>query len=158
MLRSLRDQRQGFLLWSLEEMVAWLGLKLMKVLGALACLLLNFQIGQVTNAATPSSPISQADMARLFGQQLSLADEHAIRDLLFQKGGYVIADIGTKGGPIAGPVFQWSLSKDGILTATSEGVVQFRWAAIVFAQDGIWVRAGAKTEHYTIVKAQAKPN
>ena len=130
----------------------------MKLLGALACLFLTVQIGQLSNADTPMLPISQADVYRLCGLQLSLDDKHTDKQLWFQKDGSLPAEMGIKNGPICAPILMWSLSKDGVLTATSEAVVQFKWTAIGFARDGIYVRSAGKTEHFTIVKIQPKSN
>ena len=131
----------------------------MKLLGALVCLFLTFQIGQVSNADAPMLPISQTDMARLFGLQVSLVDEHNVMDLWFYKDGTVDAQVGVKNGPVCAPIFTWSLSKDGVLTsADDKGNVQFKWSAIGFVPDGICVQSARKVERYIIVKRQAKSN
>jgi hypothetical protein len=130
----------------------------MKLLIALGSMALIFQIGQVSNADTPMLPISQADVSRLCGLQLSLDDKHTEAQLWFQTNGTLPADMGIKNGPICAPVLMWSLSKDGVLTATLGDVVQFRWTAISFVRDGICVRSGGKTEHYISVKKQLNSN
>jgi hypothetical protein len=125
----------------------------MKLPDALACLFLTFQICRASDAAISMSPISQEDISRLVGLQLNLDDKHIDTWLCFRKDGTLPAVMGIKGGPVCGPVLRWSLSKDGFLTATSEGTVTFKWTAIGFARDGIYVRSAGKTQHFTVVKS-----
>jgi len=132
----------------------------MKFLGILTCLVLTLQMSYASPADTPMVPISQSERARLVGLQLSLVDDHMIKNLYFRKDKNVTADIGIKGGPVCGPIFHWSLSKDNVLTVTSvgEGIVQFKWTAIGFVQDGILVQSAGKMEHYAILKKLVKPD
>jgi hypothetical protein len=65
------------------------------------------------------SPIKKDDLYRLFGCRLELIDDRNLLLLEFLKDGLVAVTMGVKGGPIAGPMMYWSLTRNGRLRITA---------------------------------------
>lgn len=98
------------------------------------------------------------NLHRLFGCRLELIDERNLLLLRFSKDGHMAVAAGMKGGPIAGPVMYWSLTRNGHLRVTYSRrhfpwLVEkpfLDWSSIRFENDILTVETSTGPQVYAI--------
>jgi hypothetical protein len=88
--------------------------------------------------------------------KLELQDERVLEQFWFTNDNHVVATLGTKGGPVCGPVFEYRVTADDAVEIFSDKTVEYRWENVQMSGDVLALVCQGKPKTFTITRAPEK--
>jgi hypothetical protein len=90
----------------------------------------------------------------LLQAKLELQDEQTLEQFWFTNDNHVVATLGTKGGPVCGPVFSYRVAADDAVEILEpDGSVLYRWEQVEARGDTLAVVCRGRPKVFAITRA-----